>query len=125
MGRLSGALGHADRAGLAPGYQQQSFAPGDLAGRLRLIASPDGGDGSVRVAQDARLWAGRLADGDRVSHDLRPGRMAWLQVARGRVRLDGETLAAGDGAAIRTPGPVAASGLDDGEVLLFDLPAAA
>ena len=114
-----------DRPNLEPGYQQQAFAPGELAGRLRLIASRDGSDGTVRVAQDAEVWAARLADGDRVVHDLRPGRMAWLQVARGSISLDGETLAAGDGAAIRTPGPVAFSGLDDGEVLLFDLPAAA
>ncbi|GFO53464.1 quercetin 2,3-dioxygenase [Geomonas sp. Red276] len=107
--------------GLTPGYQQKYFAPDEKRGCLRLIASPDGREGSVTIHQDAHLFASLLEKGERVSHSLRPGRHAWLQVVRGEVTLNGQQLAAGDGAAISDEPTVALEGLTSAELLLFDL----
>ncbi len=108
-----------DRAGHAPGYEQVAIAPDELAGRLRLIASPDGAGGSVTIHQDARVYAARLAPGQTVEHVVAPGRHAWLQVARGAIAVGATALAAGDGASTSTPGTLTLTG--DGEVLIFDL----
>ncbi|MBK8175285.1 MAG: pirin family protein [Rhodospirillales bacterium] len=109
-------------ASLAPGYEQRAFALEDRIGRLHLIASRDGRQGSVTVHQDADLYVASLAAGGSVAHSLAPERRAWLQVARGTIRVNGAALIAGDGAAFehsRDIGIVA----DDGpaEILLFDL----
>ena len=108
-----------DRAGHAPGYEQVAIAPDELAGRLRLIASPDGAGGSVTIHQDARVYAARLAPGQTVELVVAPGRHAWLQVARGAIAVGATALAAGDGASTSTPGTLTLTG--DGEVLIFDL----
>ncbi|HYH38738.1 MAG TPA: pirin family protein [Azospirillum sp.] len=110
-----------EREGLAPGYEQTAFAEAEKRGRLRLVGSRDGRQGSVTIHQDVDLYAG-LIDGDEsATLELRPGRHAWVQVARGQVRLNGVTLKEGDGAAVSEETTLA---LDQGigaEVLLFDL----
>ena len=110
-----------DRTGLAPSYEQRRFPEEERRGRLRLVASPDGADGSVTVHQDARLLAALLAPGQAVGHALAPGRHAWVQVARGAVEVSGQRLSAGDGAALSGETEVALRGIADSEVLLFDL----
>ncbi|MDA8127469.1 MAG: pirin family protein [Betaproteobacteria bacterium] len=111
-----------DAYGLEPGYEQVAFAPDALAGRLRLIASNDGRDGSVTIHQDATVRAGRLAAGDRVTLDLAPGRRAWLHVATGRVTVRGYPLEAGDALAIRFESSVEIEALEPSELVGFDLP---
>jgi redox-sensitive bicupin YhaK (pirin superfamily) len=111
-----------DRNGHAPGYEQKRFDPADLDGTLRLIASPDGRDGSVTIHQDARLYATRLDGMQRLAHALAPGRRAWVHVARGALAVNGIPLAAGDGARVEQESRLR---LEDGraaEVLVFDLP---
>jgi redox-sensitive bicupin YhaK (pirin superfamily) len=110
-----------ERAGLLPGYEQRRFPEDETLGRLRLVASPDGADGSLTVHQDARVLAARLASGEAVAHRLAPGRHAWVQVARGEVDLAGHRLSAGDGAALSGEAEVRLRGLADAEVLVFDL----
>ncbi len=112
-----------ERRGLAPGYEQKRFSPEERRGRLRLVASPDGADGSVRLHQDARVHAALLARGAEATHRLAPGRHAWVQVARGEVSIAGERLRAGDGASTSDAGELALRGEGDGEaeVLVFDL----
>lgn len=112
-----------EREGIAPGYEQKLFADDDKRGRLRLIVSPDGRDGSLRIHQDAALYASILGGGDSVTHKLAAGRRAWVQVARGSVTVNGTALNAGDGAAITdaTAVEIAAVGDGEAEVVLFDL----
>jgi quercetin 2,3-dioxygenase len=111
------------RQGLPPSYEQKTFADSDKRGRLRLVASPDGRDGSVVVHQDARVFASLLDNGDEVAYALAPGRKGWLQVARGTVRLNCNDLVAGDGAAIENEQALTIlATADASEILLFDLP---
>jgi quercetin 2,3-dioxygenase len=109
--------------GLAPGYEQRHFPAEDRRGRLRLIASQDGRDGSVTVHQDVAVYSAVLGDKAEVRHEVRPGRSAWVQVARGAVLAGGKRLQAGDGAATGAAGTLtlAGDGAGDAEVLLFDL----
>ena len=111
-----------DRSNIAPSYDQRAFPREERRGRLRLVVSPDGADGSIRIVQDARMYASLLAPGETVSHDLAPQRRAWVQVARGRLMLNGAALAAGDGAAVEGEPRLELAGVEDAEVLLFDLP---
>ncbi|MDF3066984.1 MAG: hypothetical protein K0R38_2585 [Polyangiaceae bacterium] len=110
-----------DERGYPPGYEQKHFTEQDRQGTLRLVASKDGREGSLTIHQDARLFAGLLAPGERVSHVLPQGRYAWLHVARGKVEVGGETLSAGDAAAFEKGGEIAITGADPSEILLFDL----
>jgi quercetin 2,3-dioxygenase len=110
-----------ERAGIAPSYAQKHFSEAERRGALRLIASPDGQDGSVSLNQDARLYAGLLGEGERRAYDLAPGRHAWLHVARGAVELAGTRLEAGDAVAFSEPRALELLGRGDAEVLLFDL----
>lgn len=107
--------------GMKPGYEQKAFPAGEKQGRLRLVGSQDGRDGSVTIHQDVDLYATLLKDGDAVTHDLRAGRHAWVQVARGQVSLNGELLKEGDGAAVRGESALTLAGRTDAEVLVFDL----
>jgi hypothetical protein len=109
------------RPGLPSGYEQKFFSEDDKRGTLRLVVSPDGADGSLSIQQDARVYAALLRPGDRVTHGFEPGRKGWLQVARGSAELNGQVLKAGDGAAIENEREVAIAGVEDAEVLLFDL----
>jgi quercetin 2,3-dioxygenase len=112
-----------DRAGLRPRYEQKTFAADEKRGRLRLVASPDGSEGSVVVHQDVRLYATLLDQGEQVAQTLPPQRKAWVQVARGAADVNGESLKAGDGAALKDAAQVAIKATAAGtEVLLFDLP---
>ena len=107
--------------GLAPGYEQKSFPADERRGKLRLVASSDGREGSVTVHQDAALFATLLEPGETVRHQLAPQRHAWVQVARGEVSLGDMELAEGDGAGLSGEPAVELRGLASAEVLLFDL----
>ncbi len=108
--------------GVKPSYEQTFFPPEDRRGRLRLIASPDGREGSVTIHQDAALYASLLAPGEAVRHALSPGRRAYLHVARGAVRLNSQSLRGGDGAKIADETELEINASQDAEILLFDLP---
>ena len=112
-----------DRPGHPPSYEQKAFPPEERRGRLRLVASPDGADGSTTIHQDARVYATLLADGAAVELPLAAGRHAWVQVARGGVDLDGTRLAEGDGAAVSGERAVRLVGRGPGEaeLLVFEL----
>jgi quercetin 2,3-dioxygenase len=110
-----------DKRGDKPGYEQKRFTAEDKAGRLRLVASPDGRDGSVTVHADAALYAGLFGAGERAELPIAQGRHAWVHVARGKVRANGKDLAAGDGLALSDETAVTIEGIDGGEVLVFDL----
>lgn len=112
-----------ERTGIEPGYEQQTFTEADKRGKLRLVISPDGREGSLRIHQDVALFASVLSDGDTVHHDMAAGRRAWVQVARGAVTVNGQALSAGDGAGITDEASVEiiATGDSDAEFLLFDL----
>jgi redox-sensitive bicupin YhaK (pirin superfamily) len=110
-----------ERKGLAPGYEQKAFADAEKRGKLRLVGSRDGRDGSVTIHRDVDLYATLLSAGQAVTHRLSPGRGAWVQVARGSVILNGERLAEGDGVSVSTPGTLHLEGVDDAEALLFDM----
>ena len=112
-----------ERQGIDPSYEQRAFADADKRGRLRLVGSRNGRDGSVTIHQDVDLYAGLFDAGERTRFALTDGRMAWIQVARGSVDINGERLSAGDGAAIRDPGLLEIDGRDEAEILLFDMAA--
>jgi quercetin 2,3-dioxygenase len=106
--------------GIAPAYEQKTFPPGERRGRLRLIGSRDGRDGSVTIRQDVDAYASVLEDGQDVRHSLAPGRSAWLHVAEGELELNGNRLEEGDGAAVESEPELAIAG-KGAEILLFDL----
>lgn len=108
-------------ARLPPSYEQKSFPEAEKRGKLRVIASRDAKDGSVKINQDASLYVSLLKPGEEVSHEFAPGRFGWLQVARGSVEVNGKKLAQGDGAAISDEKMLTIKGAEDAEVLLFDL----
>jgi len=110
-----------NQKGLTPGYEQTTFSAAEKQGRLRLVASPDGRDGSVTIHQDAYLYAGLLNKGDHLSQTLAPGRSAYLHVARGEVELNGLHLNSGDGAAITEETNLDLATHSTAEILLFDL----
>ncbi len=110
-----------DRRGIAPGYEERHFSEADKRGRLRLVASPDGADGSVTIHQSARVYAG-LFDGDeRARLELAPGRRAYVHVARGAVSVNGRRLVAGDAAKLVGEPAVELDAGERAEVLVFDL----
>ena len=110
-----------ERAGLEPGYEQRFYGDDHKRGRLRLVASGDGRDESVRIHRDVDLLASVLSEGDTVGHTLTPGRIAWVQVARGEVEVDGTLLREGDGLATDEAGALALRAAADTEFLLFDM----
>lgn len=110
-----------EKKGLAPSYEQKTFSEAEKSGELRLIGSRDGRDGSVTIHQDVDLYSTVLGRDDVVTHGIAPGRGGWVQVARGSVTLNGETLQEGDGVAVSTSGTLRLEGVDDAEVLLFDM----
>lgn len=108
--------------GVRPSYEQTFFPPEERRGRLRLIASGDGREGSVTIHQDAALYTALLAPGEAVRHALAPGRHAYLHVARGAVGLKSQSLRDGDGAKIADETDLEIAATQDAEILLFDLP---
>ena len=110
-----------EKKGLAPSYEQRRFDDAEKRDRLRLIASRDGRDGSVTIHQDAAVLAGILGAGTTIGHDLAEGRAAWIQVVRGKLTIDGQEIAEGDGAAIEDQGAFTLTAIDESEVIVFDL----
>ena len=111
-----------ERAGLPPSYEQRAFPAEEKRGKLRLVASRDGREGSITIHQAVDLYTSLLNPGEVVTHRLTPGRHAWVQVARGAVRFNDTALSAGDGAAVSEETLLTVAAKDQAEVLLFDLP---
>ncbi len=110
-----------NKRGLKPGYEQKAFSQEDRRAILRLIASEDARDGSVRIHQDVNVYASLLEIGQEVVHRLAPNRHAWIQVARGAIAVNGEKLNESDGAAISGESNLTIVGHESAETLLFDL----
>ncbi|HKZ01798.1 MAG TPA: pirin family protein [Pyrinomonadaceae bacterium] len=110
-----------DREGLEPEYEQRAFPRDGRQGRLRLIASPEGGGSSVTIHQNVKVYDALLNTGDDVSHQLERGRHAWVQVVKGHLTVNGTSLRPGDGAAISEEHSLNILASDDAEMLLFDL----
>ena len=107
--------------GIAPSYEQKHFDAAAKRGRLRLIASPDGAEGSVRIHQDARVYAALLDGAERAAHRLAPGRRVYVHLARGRLSANGHVLGAGDALKLADLQELVLEKGDNAEVLLFDL----
>lgn len=107
--------------GIEPGYEEKKFDDEEKRGRLRLVASPDGQDGSVSIHQDARLYVTLLDAEQQVAYEADAARHAWLQVARGAIEVNGQPLKQGDGAAVSQERELRIVGQEPSEVLLFDL----
>jgi len=110
-----------ERRGLTPGYEQRTFTEEQKRGRLRLIAAAEPRDGALKIHQDVDLYASVLGPSESVSHEIREGRSAWVQVARGAVELNGTKLAVGDGAAVVDQRSLELTSREGVEFLLFDL----
>ena len=111
-----------DRRGIAPGYEQARFSTDDKRGRLRLVASPDGADGSVTIHQDARVYAGLFDGGESATLRIPPGRRAYVHLARGDLGVNGQSIEAGDGLRIEGERDLRIESGRSAEVLVFDLP---
>jgi quercetin 2,3-dioxygenase len=113
-----------EKKGIEPGYEQKTFSDAEKRGTLRLVGSRDGRDGSITIHQNVDLYASVLSEEDTVNYTLPEGRVAWVQVARGAIQLNGQTLTAGDGAAISEESQITLQGAaENAEVLLFDMAA--
>jgi redox-sensitive bicupin YhaK (pirin superfamily) len=110
-----------DRPGGKPGYEQKAFPEAERQGKLRLVASPDGRDGSVTIRQDVQLYAALPRTGEPLVHPLAAGRHAWVHVARGHVEIGGDQLEAGDAVAVSDARGLELTGRDGSEILIFDL----
>ncbi|MFO1496405.1 MAG: pirin family protein [Lysobacterales bacterium] len=110
--------------GGAPGYEQKTFADAEKRGRLRLVVSPDGAEGSLRMQQDARLYAGLFDGSEQARLPLAPGRLGYVHLARGAARINGHVLRAGDALKYVGEPAVEIEAGDGAEVLVFDLPGA-
>ena len=110
-----------ERKGLEPSYEQKAFPEAERHNRLRLVASPDGHDGSLTIRQDARLYLRSLDQNRELTYALAADRHAWLQILRGSVTFNGLALSAGDGAAVSEESALAVRANGPSEGLLFDL----
>ena len=106
---------------LQPGYEQKNFAKEARQGKFKVVAARDGADGAVVVHQDMKLLAGLFGEGEQGKYSLAPGRHAWLHVARGKLRVNGAELEAGDALQVSDESQLEVTGVKDAEVLLFDL----
>ncbi len=109
------------KRGLVPSYDQREFPEEERKGKLRVVASPDGRDGSLTIRQDSQIFLATLAAGERVSYELEQGRHAWVQVLRGSIEINGVEMSLSDGAAISEEGRLALHAKQEAEVMLFDL----
>lgn len=107
--------------GMAPSYEQKYFAPEEKRGRLHLVASPDGAQGSVVLHADASLYAGLLDGAESAERVLDPARKAYVHVVRGSLQANGQALQAGDAAQLHNESLLRLDGARDAEVLVFDL----
>ena len=112
-----------DRLGVAPGYEQKRFDAADKRGRLRLVASPDGADGSVTVNSDARLYAGLFDGEETASLALDAARKSYVHLVRGELEVNGQKLVGGDAAMLQGESQLTLGAGKDAEVLVFDLAA--
>jgi len=110
-----------NKEGGKPGYGQKSFESDLNKNKLTLVVSQDGRDGSIEIKQDANMYISRLKSGDHVELKLLPKRGAWIQMVKGNVDLNGETLKTGDGAAIDNEQLLKLKATDESEVIIFDL----
>ncbi|MFL5344920.1 MAG: pirin family protein [Hyalangium sp.] len=110
-----------ERRGLEPSYEQKAFSEKERQGQFRVVASPDGREGSVTVHQDVTLHSALLGKGEKAEYTLTPGRHAWVQLARGSATLNGVALKAGDGAAVSNESTLVLTANEPVEALLFDL----
>jgi redox-sensitive bicupin YhaK (pirin superfamily) len=111
-----------DRTGIDPSYEEKRFEAAEKRGRLRLVASADGAEGSVVIHQNARVYAGLFDGAESAALDLAPGRRGYIHVARGEIAVNGTRLAAGDAVKITDMARISLSDGRDAEVLAFDLP---
>lgn len=109
------------RTGIEPGYSQREFPRGEKLNRLCLLASPDGDDRSLRINQDAKIYASILEAGEALEAALAPSRAAWLQVIDGELTVNGHAIGAGDGLAVEDPAALDIRALKEAEFILFDL----
>lgn len=110
-----------DRPGHRPDYEERHYPHEDRQGRLLLVASPDGRDGSLSIHQDAWVYASLLDPGSEIEHPTIPGRYGWVQVVRGTLELNGEHLGTGDGAGFEMDSRLVLKASESSELLLFDL----
>ena len=110
-----------EQKSIKPSYEQKTFALDETKNKLRLVGSNDGRDGSVTIHQDVDLYATRLEAGEAVRHELKPGRHAWVHLARGKAKINGNELDAGSAVALSNEARVDLEGVGAAEVLLFDL----
>ena len=107
--------------GLEPGYEQKGFDNAEKRGQLKLVLSQNGRDDTVKINQDIDMYVTLLDEGERAEHKPTPGRLQWIQVARGTVYLNGQPLAAGDGAAIEDEDNITLDNAKNAEILMFDM----
>ncbi|MBT9315671.1 pirin family protein [Leptothoe spongobia] len=111
-----------EKQGIEPGYEQTYFSPEENQGKLRLVGSRDGRDGSITIHQDVNLYAARLTIDEQIDYTLQSDRIVWIQVVRGGMALNGQSLKAGDGVAVKAAEALMIQGQsDDTEILLFDM----
>lgn len=110
-----------NKHGVTPSYDQKTFPPAEKTNRLRLVASPNGTDESIKIHQDAWIYAALLHARHRLTHPIKPARNLWLQMVNGSLSLNGHTLKTGDGAAMENGSELTLKGIEDAEFLLFDL----
>jgi quercetin 2,3-dioxygenase len=110
-----------EKRGIQPGYEQKTFSDADKRGKLRLVAARDVRDGAVKIHADASIYAGLFAAGESAELPIASGRGAWLHVARGEVKVNGQLVKDGDGVAFTDEDKIVVEGTTGGEVLVFDL----
>jgi redox-sensitive bicupin YhaK (pirin superfamily) len=110
------------RTGITPGYEQKTFPEAEKRGRLRLVVSPDGREGSVTINQDALMHAGLFDGGERGEYTLAPGRLGYVHVVRGDLTVNGQQLSAGDALMLEDESTITLEQGTGAEVLVFDLP---
>lgn len=110
-----------EKKNLQPGYEQKLFSSDEKQGRLRLVASRGGDDGSIHINQDVRLYASIMKNGEKLEQKIADDRHGWVQLIRGSISVNGEELLAGDGAAISDEKTVTIEAKEDAEFLFFDL----
>jgi len=110
-----------DRVGYQPGYEQKEFPADEKRGKLRLVASHEGAEGSVSINQELNMYAALIDGEESFSHDLEQGRKAWIQVAHGSLQVNGEAILEGDGVAVNEAGTLRFSNGDGAEILIFEM----
>jgi quercetin 2,3-dioxygenase len=110
-----------DKEGIKPSYEQKNFPRAEKLNRLKLVASPDSREESVSIQQDAELYVSILEKGKSITHEMSKSRFAWIQVARGKVEINGKSLSQGDAAAVSDETKITISGLEESEFLFFSL----